>query len=186
MTRFPVMVGDTLRPLNVIIGDDTGPLDLSAYTVKFLLKDSANTMLLNDVTTGITSQPTQNFTADTSLDTIKCNNHGAKNGQQVLLTTTGTLPAGLSLSTRYYVIEADDNSYQVSLRRNGTKVDITDTGTGTHSFAIVGSCQMDFASTEVDAVLGMKAWFRLFSGAEVDTFPKDSEGIPVDVKALGN
>jgi len=184
--RFPVMLGDTLRPLNVIISDDTGPLDLSAYTVKILLKDKDNAVVLNDVTTGVTANPTQAFTVDTSLDLILKNNHGVKNGDRVILASTTTIPAGLAVATRYYAIECTQDSFKVTTLPTGTAIDITSAGTGTHTFYVVGSVQMDFASTETDAVGPFKAWFRLFSGSEVDTFPKDSEGIPVDVKALGN
>lgn len=184
--RFPIMIGDTLEPLNVIISGIGGPKDLSAYTVKILVKDAANTVVLNDVVTGVTAQPTQAFTADASLDILKRSEHGVNNGQQVLLATSGTLPGGLAVLTRYYVIESDDNRFKLTTSRTGTAIDITDAGTGNHTFAIIGSVQVDWQSTEVAAVRGLKAWIRLFLAGEIDTYPKDSAGIPIDVKALGD
>ena len=80
-----------------------------------------------------------NFTAATT-DIITSNAHGLKNGDAVILTTTDTLPAGLSTLTRYYVIEATTNTFKLSLDRgSGVAVDITDTGTGTHTFTIANA-----------------------------------------------
>ena len=64
-------------------------------------------------------------------------NHGYKNGLKVQLTTTTTLPAGLSLATDYYVIYLSANTFSLAtsaaLALAGTAIDITSTGTGTHT-----------------------------------------------------
>jgi len=73
------------------------------------------------------------FTAATS-DIITSNNHGLSNGDIITFTTTTTLPAGLSLLTNYYVRDKDTNTFKVSLTSGGAAVDITDTGTGTHTW----------------------------------------------------
>ena len=89
---------------------------------------------------------TANFTAAVT-DIITSNAHGLKNGDMVVLTTTTTLPAGLALATVYWVIEAATNTFKLSATpvRNYTTgipgeiftaVDITDTGTGTHTFTM--------------------------------------------------
>lgn len=68
--------------------------------------------------------------------------HGLKDGDPVRLTTTDTLPAGLSLATRYYVISATTNTFKLSTDRGcGVAVDITDTGTGTHTFTVAASSE---------------------------------------------
>jgi len=74
------------------------------------------------------------FTAATN-DFITDVAHGLLNGDVVSFTTTDTLPAGLSLLTNYYVVEKTDDTFKVSLTKGGTAVDITDTGTGTHTWA---------------------------------------------------
>lgn len=71
------------------------------------------------------------FTAATS-DTITSNGHGLSNGDVLILTTTNTLPAGLSTGTPYYVISATTNTFELSTSAGGSAVDITSTGTGTH------------------------------------------------------
>lgn len=73
------------------------------------------------------------FTAATS-DVITSNGHGLVNEDRVQFTTTGTLPAGLSLTTNYYVRDVTTNTFKVSLYQGGPAVDITDTGSGTHTF----------------------------------------------------
>ena len=73
------------------------------------------------------------FTAAAS-DTITSAGHGLSDGDVLLLTTTDTLPAGLSVNTPYYVISATTNTFELSATSGGSAVDITDAGTGTHSW----------------------------------------------------
>ena len=86
------------------------------------------------------------FTAAVT-DIITSNTHGLKNGDKVVLTTTDTLPTGLATATVYYVIEATTNTFKLSATpvRNYTTgvaaeifkaVDVTNTGTGTHTFTM--------------------------------------------------
>lgn len=74
------------------------------------------------------------FTANATTDIITATSHGLSNGNRVLLDSTTTLPAALSAHTIYYVISATTNTFQVSTTVGGSAVNITDTGTGTHSF----------------------------------------------------
>ena len=61
-------------------------------------------------------------------------------GTEVRFTTTDTLPAGLSLSTTYWLIYQSATTFKVasSLANAlaGTAIDITDTGTGTHTITV--------------------------------------------------
>lgn len=60
-------------------------------------------------------------------------------GQLVQLTTTGTLPAGLSLATNYYIIRLSNTQIQFATTQananaaTAVPVNITDQGTGVHS-----------------------------------------------------
>lgn len=78
----------------------------------------------------------QGFTAATT-DICTATAHGFKTGDRVRLTTTTTLPAGLAAATTYYVIYVSANTFKLaSTDANataGTAVDVTDTGTGTHT-----------------------------------------------------
>jgi hypothetical protein len=84
------------------------------------------------------------FTADASTDI--CTYTSTANipsnilvGTRVRLTTTTTLPAGLSLATDYYVIKVTDSTFKLATSYAnavaGTAINITDAGTGTHTIS---------------------------------------------------
>ena len=73
------------------------------------------------------------FTAATS-DVITSTAHGLKNGQTIKVISGTTLPAGLSTTILYYIISSATNTFSVALTNGGSAVDITDTGTGTHTW----------------------------------------------------
>lgn len=63
--------------------------------------------------------------------------HGYLTGLKIQASTTTTLPAGLSLTTDYFVIKLSASTFSLAtslaLAQAGTAIDITDTGTGTHT-----------------------------------------------------
>lgn len=61
--------------------------------------------------------------------------HTWNNGDVVFFVTTGTIPAGLSLTVPYYVVNSNSagGTIKVSLTSGGAAVDITSEGTGTHT-----------------------------------------------------
>lgn len=82
------------------------------------------------------------FTAATT-DVLTSVAHGMRTGDgPIRVTTTTTLPGGLAAATDYYVIKIDaDTFYLATSLANayaGTRVDITDTGTGTHTLDRTG------------------------------------------------
>lgn len=99
--------------------------------------------------TTITAQSTTNtlgqsdtFTADASTDTCTWTStanypSNILTGTRVRLTTTTTLPGGLSLATDYYVIRVTDSTFKLATSYAnavaGTAINITDAGTGTHT-----------------------------------------------------
>jgi hypothetical protein len=71
---------------------------------------------------------------------ITSNGHGYTGGERLQFTTADTLPAGLSLTTDYFVIASSvtTNTFKVSAVLDGAEVDITDTGTGVHTMHLKG------------------------------------------------
>jgi len=59
--------------------------------------------------------------------------HGLANDQQVRFTTSGTLPAPLSPTNTYFVVNASANTFSVSATQGGTGIATTTAGTGTHT-----------------------------------------------------
>lgn len=86
----------------------------------------------------LASLPLYPFTAATSdVITYSAGSFILKNNDVIALTSSNTLPAGLSVNTEYYIINATTNTFKVSLTQGGAAVDITDTGSGSHYFAIL-------------------------------------------------
>lgn len=78
-------------------------------------------------------------TTDVTIGTDKITKtaHRLQKNQIVRFTSTGTLPAGLLVNTNYYIIVSDANDFQVSITRDGSAVDLTDVGSGTHRLSSV-------------------------------------------------
>ena len=81
------------------------------------------------------------FTADAGTDIITMSATVPLTGTAVTLTTTNTLPAGLSTSTIYFIIKESSTTAKLATTRanaeGDTQIDITDAGTGTHTITSV-------------------------------------------------
>lgn len=87
------------------------------------------------VTIGVNQADSQTITSvSTTAETITKSAHGLNNNDVIGFTTTGTLPSPLAINTSYYVVNKTTNTFQVSTSLGGSAVDLTTTGTGTHSF----------------------------------------------------
>ena len=127
----------------------------------FLTQDTAaSAKIVNDEPrTAIVSSLGQFDFATSDVDTgvaesITETAHGLINGQILQFSSTSGLPAGLSLSTNYYVVGATANTFQVSTTLNGAAVDLTSTGSGTHTAIKVGSAGF---TTELKVALGAQS-----------------------------
>jgi hypothetical protein len=81
---------------------------------------------------------------DTSTNRLNLSDITGGVGRKVYLTSTGTLPAPLAANTVYYIAEINTTSDYVTLSATsgGSVIDITDSGSGTHSlgvYQVVGS-----------------------------------------------
>ncbi len=77
------------------------------------------------------------FTVDAADDTLIADAHGLSVGDELLLSSTGTLPTGLSAEHIYYVFEVvDADTFKVARQPGDDEdaVEIDDTGTLVHSF----------------------------------------------------
>jgi hypothetical protein len=76
------------------------------------------------------------FEADATANTMSTpwGDTSLKNGEVVILSTTGTLPAPLQPNTRYYVVSRSGNNAGLSLTSGGASIDLTTIGTGTHEY----------------------------------------------------
>jgi hypothetical protein len=149
-------------------GDGYGPVpDLQAYTEAlpaacrgmFSARRSDGTIVAFAATvdrlfrlnnTDLSWIPSSKVTALTSISNgtpavFTKNSHGLANGDALVLSTSGTLPTGLTVGTVYYVINQATNTFNVSLTVGGAAVNTTGAGSGTHSMTYVYS---DVTSTD--------------------------------------
>ena len=93
---------------------------------------------------GGTTCGSNTFTVTTASPAVVTkSNHGFAATNQVLFTTTGALPAGLTKTTRYYVLSTGltTNSFRVSTSSNGSAVNTSGSQSGTHSIANAYTCR---------------------------------------------
>lgn len=182
-----ITVGDTLLPLLTILRHGNGdPIDLSSYTVNFKMELVDGTVELASTSTGVTAHPTQTFTAEADDDYLTCRAHGVKEGDQVIVANSGGgLPAGLSASTPYFAVQVTPNKFQLSTLPGGAAINLTTDGTGTNTFYLVGSAQMDFAAGNVDTAQIQRGWWVISSGGETKTLPEGDRWIEVLVVNAG-
>lgn len=182
--KHVVIVGDTAT-LNRILrmGPNRDPVDLANYTPKVEIQELDGTVVLAATATGITSQPTQTFTAATS-GLCTCNGHGLIDGDQIQVSNSGGgLPTGLATSTRYFVIERTPDAFKLAATPSGASV-VTTAGTGTHSLWAIGSLSYLIGAASLVAGKTYKLRFLLYSGStRIQTLPDDDTWIQVEAKA---
>jgi hypothetical protein len=184
---YTVTKNDTLDRLNTVLrrGNST-PIPLASYTVKWFMETESGTSEVAETVTGVTAEPTQTFTASTSTDLLTCNDHGVEEGDQIIVATSGTLPTGLSASTRYWAVQVTPNSFGLASTPQGSQIDITGAGSGTHTFYVVGSVQIAIAAANVDTVGTYRLWITRTSGSDKWTHPEGNRWYEVRIVEAGN
>lgn len=152
---FQQLKDTTTNATGIQHGGDVSPsykniVNASAFTAAvttaptvLMLVDLLGWYRVTTVTT-TTAQSTTNtlfafstFTADDTTDIITHTNINLMNYSKVQVSSTVTLPAGLSAATDYYVIKLTDTTCKLATSRAnavaGTPINITSTGTGTHT-----------------------------------------------------
>lgn len=81
----------------------------------------------------------QPFTADPATDILTNVNgsHNLNNGDLIAVNSNTALPSPLDTITAYYVVNRTGTTFQVSLTKGGSPINITDAGTGTHQYALL-------------------------------------------------
>lgn len=177
-----VTKGDILFPVSRVLLRNGKPLDLTSYTVKWKMVSDAGTSITAATATGITKHPTYTFTADASTDLIASAAHFVKENDEIVVSNTGgSLPTGLSASTRYFAKEVTSNAFKLSATPGGQAINITGAGTGTHSYYIVGHVTYQMLSAEVNTAGTYWAWFQATDGTNTQHWPSIGRGLRIDV-----
>ncbi len=112
-------------PVTVTVGGTGGTMTSPAYS-------SGTTYVTGEIVQ--VDNPTFTFTANGYLFTAT--NHGFGNGTMLQVSSSGTLPTGLTANTKYYMVQITLNTFKLSTQRNGTPIGTTSAGTGTHTCTV--------------------------------------------------
>ena len=143
-TNFSLLHGGPVLPLTKHILNVGASLVAAAgapWQLKLVDLQGYYRMSTTNVTgTGSRSLINSNtFTANAGTDALTYTNDW-KSGTKVRFTTSGTLPAGLSLATDYWLVRTSSTTATVAASYAdyvaGTIVDITDAGSGTHTLTV--------------------------------------------------
>src|ERR1043165_805595 len=163
--------GNRLTSVVVIARDAIGPVDLSGYAAVFkLVNVLTGAIEIDNAPATVATNPT--FTADASTNTLNSTAHGLVNGQDFTLGTDGTMPGNLFAQRRYYAINVSVNSLQAAESPDGSAVDITSAGTGTHKL-IVGAVTYDWQSADVDTPGTYQGQIETSKDGKSQTYPND-------------
>lgn len=138
---------DLLPVLVMVCRDSVGPVDLAGATAVFRMVNVLNGSVKVDEDATVISDPT--FTVNATTNLLNSTGHGLNNADDVTLKSSGSLPTGLSAQQKYYVINATANTLQLSEMPGGSAVDITDTGSGTHTL-LTGKVTYEWAADDTD------------------------------------
>lgn len=184
-----IELGNTRTPLRSKLVTPNGkPVDLAGLTVKFQMWNAADTAVIAETDSHVTVHPTTTFTADAANEWLVANDHLIEHGDQIVVSTTDTLPSGLAASTRYFARDCTPNNFRLAATPDGPVIALASAGTGTHSFYIVGSVQYAWQTADVGTAGRFKCWWTVYTGTDFDTFPCETDqdladGIVVTIQA---
>lgn len=132
MSGHVVTAAATVVPATFAVLDVIGFYRVTAVTTTSA-QATTNTLGRSATFTADAGTDVCTYTSTTSLPS------NILTGTRVRLTTTTTLPAGLSLATDYFVIRVSNTTFKLATSYAnaiaGTQIDITDAGTGTHTIS---------------------------------------------------
>ncbi len=164
---------------NVELSGSSGNLSAGQYQYGYTFSDGSSETSLSPI--GFQTNRTKTFVdgnVNTGTEFIAITDHSYPNAANIRLESTGTLPAGLSLNTDYFIVGRTDDTFQLSLTLGGSAVNITAAASGgTHTvkpvkcFAVEvfdagGDSQMNLTgiSVDVNSVATERKIYRTIAG----------------------
>jgi hypothetical protein len=127
-----VTAAATVAPCTAVLVDIVGFYRLTSVTTA-TAQATTNTLGQSDTFTADASTELLTFTSTANIPS------NLLTGTRVQVSTTTTLPGGLAAATNYYVIKVSDSTVKLATSYAnaiaGTAIDITSTGTGTHTMS---------------------------------------------------
>lgn len=182
---YRFIVGDTLAGFAVTLRDSDSALELTPYTVKLTIEQDGGTPIVEETETGITKQQSRAFTADAERDLLLCPNNKLDPNTEVVLATTGTLPAPLESAKTYFVTDPSPHAIALTDLPDDAPLDLTSAGTGSHSLYAVGEVNVAVPAAVANAEGTYRAWLKLFKDGKGITWPNDATGVVLEVAPRG-
>lgn len=141
MTRLIPFTFNTTQTMIIEVGDGyfrfhTQGATLTPGTPAAYVTGGTNVTVTQSTQQAVTFQQPQSNTVTISIASpaqINWNSHGLADGTVVTFTTTGALPTGLSVGTKYYVLAVATNHFHVALTPGGAAIGTSGTQSGTHT-----------------------------------------------------
>ncbi|PCI45889.1 MAG: hypothetical protein COB41_00430 [Proteobacteria bacterium] len=170
----PSMPSDYFSTQEAVVGDDF-TTKMSELVIKLNIDD--------------TSQITKGFVSgdvNTVADVITISSHGFIDKKLVYFTndtSPGDLPGGLSVNTKYYIINSTTNTFQLSLTEGGLAIDLSSGGSNNHTISsdynFSGSTSFSIMQSEFNDIAEKleKSTSVFFTDYPRSTDTVDQEGI---------
>lgn len=150
---------------------------------------SASTNLVTRVAHGYTdnyeiyilsTSSTGTMTVDATTNICTVTGHWYSSWDVVIISTSGSVPWWLTARKRYYVSVIDANTFYLRDAQNGSNIDITSTGSGTHTANKVNNSNMPWGITA-----GQVYYVKV---SDVDNFylTKSPNGDALDITSAGS
>lgn len=120
---------------NTITATDINLISFPSET-RAVVINSNNLILDGNATTTSRTLSFSPSDVNTTTDIITIINHGLINGQPVQFSSTGTLPAPLSSSVVYYVVQSNNDTFRLSTTSTGLGINLTTQGIGAHTLTV--------------------------------------------------
>ncbi|WP_292099393.1 hypothetical protein [Mesorhizobium sp.] len=117
-----------------------------------------------------TSNPTVTI-SNASPAVVTETGHGRSVGDAIQFATTGALPTGLSVATTYFVkTVVDANTYNVSATPEGTAINTSSAGSGTHTIVQFGTHYLSETGTLPTGITEGVEYYVIATGLTANTF----------------
>lgn len=108
------------------------------------------------------------------------------NGSQVVFSTTGTLPTGITAGTFYYVVNRTDTTFEISATAGGASIDFTGTESGTHTVTAYTPVNTSGSQSGVHTETTSKLYFKYKSQNRMSVDLAGNAVLFGNVTAFGN
>lgn len=192
-TRYEMVNGTTGDVTTAAVGSDevtftlSGSIAAIATTGDWIYLTYASANVVSNSKTVLEAS----WTSSSGLN-ANYTSHGFTEGQQVRLTTTNTLPTGLSLSTTYYIKYIDANNFKLATTLGGSAIAWTDDGTGDHTVTLQANDLTYSGWYQIESKTGSTVVINITGATATSSYPDkyviatDPTDIPVLLGTDGN